>query len=129
MPINSEIPSRIPSTIFVPPFGVKQEDVAEAIVGAARTSDKPVLAVLMGRAGLPHGRAELQRAHIPTYIFPESAARALLALNRHVEWAARPPASRTPLDDIDRAADRVLLDVRHRHRLCRLVRAPRLRGI
>ena len=51
--------------IFVPPFGIKQEDVAEAIVGAARTSDKPVLAVLMGREGLPHGRAELQRAHIP----------------------------------------------------------------
>jgi len=96
--------------IFVPPFGVKQEDVADAIVGAARTSDKPVLAVLMGRAGLPHGRAELQRAHIPTYIFPESAARALLTLNRHVEWAALAPASRTPLDDIDRAAARAVLD-------------------
>jgi hypothetical protein len=26
---------------------------------------------------------KLQRAHIPTYIFPESAARALLTLNRH----------------------------------------------
>jgi acetate---CoA ligase (ADP-forming) len=96
--------------IFVPPFGVRQEDVAEAIVGAARTSDKPVLAVLMGRAGLPHGRAELQRAHIPTYIFPESAARALLTLNRHVERVARPPAARARLDDIDRDAARAVLD-------------------
>jgi acetate---CoA ligase (ADP-forming) len=96
--------------IFVPPFGVRQEDVAEAIVGAARTSDKPVLAVLMGRAGLPHGRAELKRAHIPTYIFPESAARALLTLNRHVEWAGRPPAARARPDDIDRDAARAVLD-------------------
>jgi acetyl coenzyme A synthetase (ADP forming)-like protein len=96
--------------IFVPPFGIRQEDVAEAIVGAARTSEKPVLAVLMGREGLPHGRAELQGAHIPTYIFPESAARALSTLNRQVEWAARPPASRTPLDGIDRAAARAVFD-------------------
>ena len=39
--------------IFVPPFGVRQEDVAEAIVSAARTEPgKPMLAVLMGRKGL-----------------------------------------------------------------------------
>ena len=95
--------------IFVPPFGVKQEDVAEAIVGAARTSAKPVLAVLMGRQGLPHGRAELQEAKIPTYIFPESAARALLTLNRHVEWSAAPSATLTPLDRVDRDAARSIL--------------------
>jgi acetyl coenzyme A synthetase (ADP forming)-like protein len=100
--------------IFVPPFGVKQEEVAEAIVGAAASFDKPVLAVLMGREGLPHGRAELHQAHIPTYIFPESAARALAALNRHVEWAALPPAWCAPLDGIDRAAATSILD-RARH--------------
>jgi acetate---CoA ligase (ADP-forming) len=88
--------------IFVPPFGVKQEDVAEAIVGAAATAtDKPVIAVLMGREGLPQGRAELHDARIPAYIFPESAARALAALNRHVEWAARPVAPRSPMADVD----------------------------
>jgi acetate---CoA ligase (ADP-forming) len=77
--------------IFVPPFGVRQADVAEAIVEARKTCpDKPVLAVLMGRDGLPQGRAELHAASIPAYIFPESAARALAALNRHREWAARP---------------------------------------
>jgi acetyl coenzyme A synthetase (ADP forming)-like protein len=77
--------------IFVPPFGVRQEDVASAIVTAAGSNpDKPVLAVLMGREGLPEGRAELLEAGIPTFVFPESAARALAALNRHVEWAAKP---------------------------------------
>ncbi|HEU5319345.1 MAG TPA: acetate--CoA ligase family protein, partial [Methylomirabilota bacterium] len=77
--------------LFVPPLGVRQEDVAEAIVGAAAGHPaKPVLAVLMGRDGLPQGRAELQRARIPAYVFPESAARALDALRRQREWRARP---------------------------------------
>ena len=50
-------------SIFVPPLGVRQEDVAEAIVAAAeKYPDKPVMAVLMGRAGLPQGRAELNQA-------------------------------------------------------------------
>jgi acetyltransferase len=88
--------------IFVPPFGVKQEDVAEAIVGAAESrTDKPVIAVLMGREGLPQGRAELYDARIPAYIFPESAARAIATLTRHVEWAARPAPQRVPLTDVD----------------------------
>jgi len=88
--------------IFVPPFGVKQEDVAEAIVGAARSrTDKPVIAVLMGRDGLPQGRAELYDAKIPAYIFPESAARAIATLNRQVEWASRPAPQRVPLTDVD----------------------------
>lgn len=100
--------------IFVPPFGVKQEDVAEAIRGAASNADKPVVAVLMGRDGLPQGRAELQDAHIPTYIFPESAARALATLNRHVEWASRPVAALTPLDDIDRDVARCIIDTARR---------------
>ena len=40
--------------IFTPPLGVRTEDVAEAIGAvAARHPEKPVLAVLMGRDGLP----------------------------------------------------------------------------
>jgi acetyltransferase len=84
--------------IFVPPLGVRQEDVAEAIVAAASTARaKPVLAVLMGRDGLPQGRAELHQAGIPAYIFPESAARALAALNRYRDWIVRPQPDRSPL--------------------------------
>lgn len=76
---------------FVPPLGVRQEDVAGAIVEAAqRHPDKPALAVLMGREGLPQGRAQLQEAGIPAYIFPESAAHALAAMDRHRRWLQRP---------------------------------------
>ena len=84
--------------IFIPPLGVEQNEVAEAIVAAAaEVPAKPVLAVMMGRQGLPEWRAQLHRAGIPTYIFPESAARALAALSRHREAAAEPRESAAPL--------------------------------
>jgi acetyl coenzyme A synthetase (ADP forming)-like protein len=90
--------------IFVPPLGIRQQDVAEAIVrAAAGQNDKPVLAVLMGREGLPLGRSELHEAGIPTYIFPESAARALAALNRHVDWALQPARETAAFTDVDKA--------------------------
>ncbi|HEX8724623.1 MAG TPA: acetate--CoA ligase family protein [Gemmatimonadaceae bacterium] len=80
--------------IFIPPLNTDQESVAEAIAAAAATNrDKPVLPVLMGRRGLPEGRAELHAAGIPAYVFPESAARALAALSRYREWLARPVAT------------------------------------
>ena len=92
--------------IFVPPLGIHAGDVAESIAAAAgKHPGKTVLAVLMGREGLPEGRAELHRAGIPAYIFPESAARALGALRRLREWRARPEAPERPLTvDRDRAA-------------------------
>ncbi len=92
--------------VFVPPLGVRQQDVAESIVAvAAKHPQKPVLAVLMGSAGLPQGRAELHKAGIPAYVFPESAARGLAALRRQREWRARPPLSPPALQvDRERAA-------------------------
>ena len=99
--------------IFVPPLGIKQADVAEAIASVAGAHpDKPVLAVLMGREGLPQGKAELHEVGVPAYIFPESAARALSALCRQREWAERPIP---PVEEltVDRAtATRLLADAR-----------------
>lgn len=93
---------------FVPPLGVRQEDVAEAIVDvAAGQREKPVLAVLMGREGLPQGLAELNAAGIPGYRFPESAVRALAAMYRQRRWLERPvgrvrsfPADRAAVEEI-----------------------------
>ena len=103
--------------IFVPPFGVRQEDVADAIVRAsAAKPEKPVLAVLMGREGLPYGRAELHAAGIPAYVFPESAARGLAALNRHVEWMRRPPASPVRFAANLETAHRIIGRARHEGR-------------
>lgn len=94
---------------FVPPLGVKQEEVAAAIVEARRGHEKPVLAVLMGREGLPQGRAELHEAGIPAYIFPESAARALAAMFRHRQWLERPEGELRTFD-VDRGAVRGVVE-------------------
>ncbi|MEO8200634.1 MAG: acetate--CoA ligase family protein, partial [Gemmatimonadota bacterium] len=89
--------------IFVPPLGVRQADVAEAIAKAAATApDKPVLAVLMGREGLPQGKAELHEFGIPAFIFPESAARALSVICRYREWRDR-PIEPDPALNVDRS--------------------------
>jgi acetyl coenzyme A synthetase (ADP forming)-like protein len=89
---------------FVPPLRVRQQDVARSIVEARVTMpEKPMLAVLMGRAGLPEGRADLGRAGIPAYIFPEAAARALAGMYRHRKWLERPIGAVRSYD-VDRPA-------------------------
>lgn len=94
---------------FVPPLGVDSGDVARAIRSVAEGASKPVMAVLMGREGLPRGMAELHEARIPAYIFPESAARALAAMEKHRRWLARPVGEVRHFEDVDRErADRVL---------------------
>ncbi|HET9274647.1 MAG TPA: acetate--CoA ligase family protein, partial [Gemmatimonadales bacterium] len=98
--------------VFVPPVATRQSDVVDAIVRAsAHRGAKPVLAVLMGRDGLPEGRAELRQCGVPAYMFPESAARALAALVRHRDWAALPslPAESPAVDRA--AAARILEQV------------------
>ncbi len=76
---------------FIPPLGIQARDVALAIRDAAATrKDVPVVAVLLGRQGVPAALEELVEAGIPGYVFPESAARALAALNRYRQWLARP---------------------------------------
>ena len=83
--------------IFVPPLGITQADVAEAIAAAAATRvAKPIFAILMGREGLPQGKAELHEFGIPAYIFPESAARALSVVCRYREWRDRPAEPASP---------------------------------
>ena len=99
--------------IFTPPLGVRTPDVAEAIGEVAqRHPEKPVLAVLMGREGLPQGKSELHRAGVPAYVFPESAARALGALVRYGEILARPPREIPALDVERERAGRVLARAR-----------------
>ncbi len=96
--------------IFVPPLGVRQADVTDAIASVAvRHPAKPVLAVLMGHDGLPQGKAELHEVGIPAYIFPESAARALAALCRYREWQERPVGMLEEFP-VDRDAARRLID-------------------
>ncbi|MEZ4416644.1 MAG: acetate--CoA ligase family protein [Gemmatimonadota bacterium] len=96
---------------FVPPLGIETVDVASAIVRASEVEpDKPVLAVLMGRQGLPAGQAELRAAGIPAYTFPESAARALGALWRYRRILDREEGEQRVFGDVDDDAVRAVLD-------------------
>ncbi len=72
------------------PLALEAPLVARAIRDGAEGSDKPVMAVLMSKRGLPQGMAELSDSPIPAYRFPESAARALGAMWNQCRWQERP---------------------------------------
>lgn len=77
--------------IFVPPLVTQADDVAQAIVDAVGRwpQRKPVLTVFMSARGVPEllRRSELR---IPSYAFPESAARALAHAVRYGQWRSQP---------------------------------------
>jgi acetyl coenzyme A synthetase (ADP forming)-like protein len=77
--------------IFIPPLTTHAEDVALAIRTAARelVRPMPLLTVFMSSHGIP---AELRRVdvRIPSYAFPEDAARALSHAVRYAAWRRAP---------------------------------------
>ncbi|MDH5490454.1 MAG: acetate--CoA ligase family protein [Myxococcales bacterium] len=102
--------------IFVPPVMIDAPAVARAIVEARRAApDKPVLATFMGEgAGAAEGIALLRAAGIPTYAFPESAAKALGAMVRYGRWRARPegtiPRARVRKEEAAKVMKRIRRD-------------------
>lgn len=91
--------------IFVPPFVTPPDDAAAALAeGSSALAGKPLLAVFLMEEGPP---AALRDAGIPTFAFPEDAARALAHAVDHARWLARPApvqAQVTPAPDGDRGA-------------------------
>ena len=85
------------------------EDIADAIVRANKLQrEKPMIAVLMGREGLPAGMDRLHEAKIPGYIFPESAARALGEMWRYAARKLRPAGSPVSYDTDDDAVSAII---------------------
>jgi len=91
--------------LFVPTGHSNVEAVANAIVEGSRGIGKPVMTCFMGAHGVP----ETLRSHevfIPSYTFPEAAARALGHAARYASWrrmvAAETPAI-PPIIDAARA--------------------------
>lgn len=102
---------------FIPPLGIQAQDVALAIREAAATRREiPVLAVMLGRNGVPAAMEELIDAGIPGYIFPESAVRALAALNRYRQWVERPEGAVTSFPVDCAAADAAIAGARRARR-------------
>ena len=96
--------------IFIPPLITRAEDAASAIVAGARSlnGSKPVLTVFMQSRGVPD---ELRAADIrvPSYSFPENAARALARVANYGEWLAR-SSSEPVFTDIQKSAAEAILN-------------------
>jgi acetate---CoA ligase (ADP-forming) len=85
--------------IFIPPLVTRAEDVARAIRDAADRAgaDLCLLTVFMQSTGLP---AELRG--IPSYAFPEDAARALARAARYGTWRRTPEGTVRSFPDVRR---------------------------
>ncbi|MBI4364245.1 MAG: acetate--CoA ligase family protein [Candidatus Latescibacteria bacterium] len=77
--------------IFVPPLVTGAGEVARAILAGSAGSKKPILSCFMGSHGVPESLRSLQEGHIPSYSFPESAARTLARAVEYGVWRNKPP--------------------------------------
>jgi len=91
--------------IFIPPISVSASDVAKVILQEARKfnndSRKPILSVFMATHGISELLSE-DGIRIPSYPFPEAAARALARATQYSEWVRREEGRRVIFNDIDR---------------------------
>ncbi len=91
--------------IFIPTGRMSTAEVVPELCAARQRvpEDVPTIAVMMSA---PDDDNALQRAGIPTFAFPESAARALGRVWEYERWRRRPLGTVVEPDDIDRAAAR-----------------------
>jgi acetyl coenzyme A synthetase (ADP forming)-like protein len=94
--------------IFVPPVTVHARDVAHEIVEQSEAAQKPILTCFMGSHGVPEGLRSLQAGYVPSYTFPESAARALARVVQYARWRLRPPGTVPSYEAINRDRAREL---------------------
>ncbi|MFQ5512025.1 MAG: acetate--CoA ligase family protein [Candidatus Krumholzibacteriia bacterium] len=76
--------------IFVPPIMVEPRKVVQEITDAARRYDKPVFSVVMAEEKFYEETPRAIKEAPPVYRFPESAVRALAAMNRQRIWVEQP---------------------------------------
>jgi acyl-CoA synthetase (NDP forming) len=86
--------------IYVPPLAIDTDAMAEAIARGAGLvpAHKPVATVFLSSKGAPPALARGPRGRLPSYSFPENAARALAAAVRHGRWRARSRGTPVVLD-------------------------------
>jgi acetate---CoA ligase (ADP-forming) len=92
--------------IFVPPLVTGAQEVANAILAGAVGSKTPVLSCFMGSHGVPESLRSLQEGHIPSYAFPEAAARTLARAVAYGMWRKKPAGSVPEIADLNQARAR-----------------------
>jgi len=85
--------------IFIRPLQTASEEIAAAVEEAASELEReiPIQAVFMTPA---ESAAIAAAATLPTYLYPEDAARALAKACRHVRWRERPQQSPPEFADL-----------------------------
>ena len=92
--------------IFIPPIATDPEAVARAIVKASGSAGgKPVVAIYMSAKGAPSVLSP-----IPSFPFPESAARALAHVVDYGRWLAEPPGKVPEFSDLEPGHAREIVD-------------------
>lgn len=94
--------------VFVPPLVTTAEEIAAAVAKSAATvpAHKPVLTVFLASKGAPPVLATGGRGRLPSYAFPENAARALSAALKYQRWRERPAGDIVRLTDEQRSEAR-----------------------
>lgn len=99
--------------ILTPQTMTEDAKTAEAIVKLRHAHPSlPIATVFAGNQLTKAGIATLTAAHIPNYLYPERAARALGALSQVERWrrVATTPSDSLPLPAFDEATGRAMLD-------------------
>ncbi len=95
--------------IFIPAGTTETADVAAALARARESVDEgvPIVSVFMSVRGIPDALAE---ASIPSFAFPEDAARALGRVARYADWRSKPLGGVVRPDGLDPDAARRVVE-------------------
>ncbi len=110
--------------IFIPAGTTEGRDVARALAEAAEDvpDEVPVVSVFMSSRGVPE---DLEEAQIPSFAFPEDAARALGRVARYADWRSRPLGEVVTPGGIDPARARRTIEAALQARTGASTAAPR----
>ncbi|MCX8071030.1 MAG: GNAT family N-acetyltransferase [Candidatus Binatia bacterium] len=98
--------------IYIPLFLTQVDETAAAIArGAGRIpEEKPVLTVFLSSRGIPPRLAQGPRGPLPSFRFPEDAARALAKAWHYRRWRERPRGEELRLDRFAESTIRAVVD-------------------
>lgn len=103
--------------ILTPTSFTNVEKIAESIVKTVRSFKKPVLCCFLGVYDVSKGIDILEESGIPSYRFPESAARVLAEMNNFYWWLKRPKTGIKKFRANKSKAEEILNSVRKEGRL------------
>jgi acetyltransferase len=103
--------------IYVPPVRIDEVEVARAVWTTAKAHGKPVLGNFLGRSEESPGFVELVGHGVPSYLFPESAARSLAAMYRYAQYRMRDEGEVRTFQVDKAAAETILKRARDRGRI------------